>query len=258
MTSVRAEIAALLVGGPTLWFRYRGLSILTDPTFDPPGMYPGEATLRKLSGPAVHPDILGPVDIVLLSHDQHADNLDRSGRAYLSTAGTVLSTTDAAARINYVHGLENWESVVIETPDDGWVVVTGVPARPGPARSESVTGLVTGFVVQSSGWPTVYISGDNTSLTAVERVAEHFVQIDVAVLYTGAANTGRFGDLDSTFNARTALLAAELLADAVIVPIHAEGWSHYSETLDRLTREFEYGREARRLRIPQPGRLFNV
>ena len=43
----------LHIGGPTLRFRYGGLTWLTDPTFDEPGDYPGPITLHKLSGPAV-------------------------------------------------------------------------------------------------------------------------------------------------------------------------------------------------------------
>ncbi|MEV0294885.1 hypothetical protein [Nocardia sp. NPDC050710] len=62
------------VGGPTLRLHYAGLTWLTDPTFDAPGDYPGPVTLHKLSGPAVPADQVEPVDVVLLSHDQHADN----------------------------------------------------------------------------------------------------------------------------------------------------------------------------------------
>jgi hypothetical protein len=36
---------------------------------------------------------------VLLSDDQHADNLDHAGRAYLATAAQVLTTQIGAARL---------------------------------------------------------------------------------------------------------------------------------------------------------------
>ncbi|HWJ84090.1 MAG TPA: MBL fold metallo-hydrolase, partial [Cellulomonas sp.] len=63
-------ITATLVGGPTLAFTYAGLTFLTDPTFDEPREYAGGIPLRKLVGPAVQPDELGRIDVVLLSHDQ--------------------------------------------------------------------------------------------------------------------------------------------------------------------------------------------
>lgn len=70
------------IGGQTILIRHAGLNLLTDPTFDAPGEYPvgGGRTLVKLAGPAVPAEDLGRIDVVLLSHDQHADNLDNRGR----------------------------------------------------------------------------------------------------------------------------------------------------------------------------------
>src|ERR1700746_418343 len=91
-----------LVGGPTALISYGGLRVLTDPTFDPPGEYPRPGTdivLRKLAGPAVALESLLPIDVVLVSHDHHSDNLDHSGREMLSQAATVLTTGAGAARL---------------------------------------------------------------------------------------------------------------------------------------------------------------
>jgi L-ascorbate metabolism protein UlaG (beta-lactamase superfamily) len=85
--------ALTYVGGPTALVEWRGVRILADPTFDPAGTIydlPGY-TLRKLRGAAVQAGALGRVDAVLLSHEHHLDNLDRSGRA-------MLSGTKACAR----------------------------------------------------------------------------------------------------------------------------------------------------------------
>ncbi|KAA0023046.1 MBL fold metallo-hydrolase [Antrihabitans cavernicola] len=253
-TASRTQIDALLVGGPTLHFRYGGLSVLTDPTFDAPGDYPsGPITLHKLVGPAVTPDALGQVDVVLLSHDQHADNLDTSGRELLATVPIVLSTNEAADRIDGVRGLDNWQSVTVDRPDGGSVAITAVPALHGPEGAEAISGTVIGFVLEADELPTVYVSGDNASVGVVEQIAERFDPIDLAILFTGAANVGRFGDNDLTLNARTAVAAAKVLRDAVIVPVHAEGWAHFSETLERLRRSFEYDDIGDRLRVLAPG-----
>ena len=40
--------------------------------------------LEKLTGPALSADAVGQVDAVLLSHDQHSDNLDNSGKDFLT------------------------------------------------------------------------------------------------------------------------------------------------------------------------------
>ena len=68
----------MVVGGPTAVLDLGGLRIVSDPTFDPPGPH---GYLFKTDGPAVPADHLGQVDLVLVSHDNHPDNLDDSGRA---------------------------------------------------------------------------------------------------------------------------------------------------------------------------------
>lgn len=85
-------------GGPTALIEFGGLRFLTDPTFDQPGHYPvgGNRVLTKTAPTAITPAELGPVDAVLLSHDEHPDNLDTSGRAFLATAPLVLVTRGGA------------------------------------------------------------------------------------------------------------------------------------------------------------------
>lgn len=74
-----------LIGGPIALLEIDGFRVLTDPTFDAPGAYQlPRVTLEKLTGPALSAEAVGPVDAVLLSHDQHADNLDHSGKDFLS------------------------------------------------------------------------------------------------------------------------------------------------------------------------------
>ena len=117
-----AELKITYIGGPTALLELGGLRLLTDPTFDPAGEeYPtGLYTLRKLAGPALGPESLGQVDVVLLSHDHHFDNLDRAGRDLLRNAGTVLTTEAGAARLGgRAAGLAHWQSVEVATPDGG-------------------------------------------------------------------------------------------------------------------------------------------
>lgn len=74
-----------------------GLRILTDPVLDPAGgVYSfGYGTRStKLTAPAIEAASLMPIDAVLLSHDQHADNLDSAGRA----GREVSSCADDGAR----------------------------------------------------------------------------------------------------------------------------------------------------------------
>jgi L-ascorbate metabolism protein UlaG (beta-lactamase superfamily) len=54
---------------------------------------------KKYFDPALSVDEIGEVDLVLLSHDHHKDNLDKKGRAFIKTVPIVLSTKGAVKRL---------------------------------------------------------------------------------------------------------------------------------------------------------------
>jgi L-ascorbate metabolism protein UlaG (beta-lactamase superfamily) len=223
-------------GGPTALFEYGGLRLLTDPTFDQPQSYtsPSGVTLTKLAPPAAGPETLGRVDAVLLSHDQHADNLDDSGRALLAGVPLTLTTVSGAERLGgTARGLAPWESVQV-----GDVTVTGVPARHGPEGCEPITGEVTGFVLTAAGLPPVYVSGDNASLDAVGQIAERFGPVGTAILFAGAVRTGLFDGALLTLDSEQAAEAARILGAEQIVLVHHDSWAHFTEGRDALVKAF--------------------
>ena len=169
-----ADVPITVLSGPTVLIEYAGLRLLTDPTFDEPGDYEMSGLpIRKTTAPPTTPADLGHLDAVLLSHDEHLDNLDRSGRDLLSRVPTTLTTTSAAGRLGgSAHGLAPWEEHTLHSADGTAVTVTAVPARHGPEGSEPYTGDVTGFVLSAPGHPLVHVSGDNASMDAVREVAE--------------------------------------------------------------------------------------
>ena len=243
------------VGGPTALLRVAGLHLLTDPTFDPPGDHPvGDRVLHKTAGPAVGPDGLGAVDAVLLSHDQHPDNLDTLGRAYLARVPLVLSTASAQGRLGGgVRALPAWTSVELPSPTGPALQVTGVPAQHGPDGSEHLVGEVTGFVLGDQGLPTVYVSGDNASLDVVRAVAGRVGPVDVAVLFAGAARTALAGGACLTLTSQAAAEAARLLGARAVVPLHFEGWGHFTQGRHTLVDAFAGAGLGDRLRLPEPG-----
>jgi L-ascorbate metabolism protein UlaG (beta-lactamase superfamily) len=142
-----------LIGGPTLLIEIGGFRLLTDPTFDAPGDYQsGPVTLRKTQGPALSAAEIGRIDAVLLTHDQHADNLDPAGRRVLGEAQTVLTTRIGAERLaaeglGVARGLAPWENVELTRPDGGKLHITATPARHGPVGIEPIAGDVIGFLI---------------------------------------------------------------------------------------------------------------
>ncbi|MET7596453.1 MULTISPECIES: MBL fold metallo-hydrolase [unclassified Streptomyces] len=239
-----AQFPVRTFGGPTALFEYGGLRFLTDPTFDGAGDYPSHGpTLTKTAPSTAAPADLGPVDVVLLSHDEHADNLDRSGRALLADVPLTLTTPGGGERLGGgARGLADFESVELERPDGGTVTVTGVPAIHGPGRREDVeplTGQVVGFVLTGEGLPTVYVSGDNASLDAVRDIAGRFAPVDTAILFAGAPRFPVLFDggllvLDSAQAAE----AARILDAGRVVPVHHDSWAHFTEGRDELEAAF--------------------
>lgn len=246
MTGIRVRY----LGGPTALIEYGPLRLLTDPTFDAAGDYPiGERVLTKTTDAVVGPDEVGVIDAVLLSHDQHPDNLDNGGRAFLDRVPLVLSTPAAQERVGgAVRGLTPWQ-----TSEVGGVPVTAVPARHGPEGSEPYVGQVTAFVLRGTGLPRIYVSGDNASLDLVRDVAARFAPIDVAVLHAGAARTALLDGAPLTLTSEWAAQAAAMLRAEHVVPVHFGDWAHFSEGRDTLAPAFAAAGLANRLRLLDRG-----
>ncbi|MFI9254803.1 MBL fold metallo-hydrolase [Streptomyces sp. NPDC053069] len=253
MSSSRLPVQ--VYGGPTALIEYGGLRFLTDPTFDEPGDYPlgGGRFLTKTAASRTTPSGLGRIDVVLLSHDEHPDNLDRSGRALLADVPLTLTTPGGAQRLGArATGLADWESVELDRPGGGTVTVTGVPAVHGPGTKEQVepvSGQVVGFVLTGEGLPTVYVSGDNASLEAVREIADRFGPVDTAVLFAGAPRTVLFDGALLVLDGAGAAEAARLLGARRVVPVHCDSWTHFTETRDDVVTAFEKAGLADRLQL---------
>jgi L-ascorbate metabolism protein UlaG (beta-lactamase superfamily) len=254
------QVRIVYVGGPTVLLDFGGVRLLTDPTFDPSGSEykSGAATLRKLTGPALTPEALGPLDYVLLSHDHHFDNLDYAGRELLADAKQVLTTEEGEQRLGgNSRGLKNWESVDVANSDGRVLRVVATPARHGPEGLSR--GAVIGFVLFCPEAPeqTIYISGDTVFYEDVSEVARKF-NVQVALLHLGAARVPEVGPFHLTMTAQEAVQAARSFPNAVVVPIHFEDWAHFSEGRTEVNRAFRSAELEHRLRWPERGREIQI
>ena len=253
-------IAVTYIGGPTAILEFGGARLLTDPTFDPAGgAYPsGKATLRKLAGPALSAGQAGAIDYVLLSHDHHFDNLDHAGRSLLPRAKQVLTTEEGAARLggNSV-GLKPWQSVELAANGGPALQVTATPARHGPQGQDR--GAVVGFTLFQTDGPErgVYFSGDTVGYEGVMEVARRF-RIGAALLNLGAARVPEVGPFHLTMTAAEAVETARAFDGAAIVPLHFEGWAHFSEGREQIAQAFAAAGLSDRLHWPEAGRPIRI
>jgi L-ascorbate metabolism protein UlaG (beta-lactamase superfamily) len=258
---------ATYAGSATVLVEVPGLRVVTDPVLDPPGepwrlnrrLHGPEWRYTALTAPALTPADLGAVDVVLLSHDQHRDNLDRAGLELARRAGCVLTTPLGALRLRArgvpgARGLEAGEHVDFAPAG---VRVTAVPARHGPTGTNWLTGPVTGFVVEGPGAQRLYVTGDTVWFDGL-RAVQRYGPIDTLFVHLGAA---RFGGgwlrrcAHWSFDAREAVRLVQALEPRSVVPIHMDGWSHFTQGLEDLRRELRAVGLARVLRPLPRGQM---
>jgi L-ascorbate metabolism protein UlaG (beta-lactamase superfamily) len=243
------------IGGPTAIISIDGLNFITDPTFDAAGKdyKVGTVSLHKTKDPALQAAALPKLDVALVSHDQHPDNLDDSGRALLSSIPAVFTTKAGAQRLGgHATGLGIWEQKIVKSRGGLDLKITGTPARHGPVGIEKFTGDVVGFMISiaTTGEDLVYVTGDTVWYEGTQEVANRF-KPRVVVLFAGGAVTAR-GPFFLTMDTNDAISAASAFANAMIVPVHHDGWTHFTQNQDDLAKTFATLGYSARLRTVEP------
>lgn len=195
-------------------------------------------------------DAVGEIDAVLLSHDQHADNLDESGKNFLPKAKRVLTTVAGAERLGgHAEGLAPWASTEL-SKNGRSLTITATPARHGPAGIEPLSGDVIGFVLTSKDSRPIYISGDTVWYDGVAEVAKRF-KAGVVLPFAGAAQTR--GPFHLTMDTNDTIETARAFPDAMIVPLHTDGWAHFKQNAGDLRASFDALGFGARLKLLEPG-----
>jgi L-ascorbate metabolism protein UlaG (beta-lactamase superfamily) len=229
-----SDVAVTHIGGPTVLLEVDGWRILTDPTFDPPGRtykFGWATSSTKTSGPALTVEDIGPVDVVLVTHDHHSDNLDDTGRAFLPSARTVVTTVAGARRLGGgARGLNPWNSTRIEADGRTALTVTATPCRHGPPLSRPIVGHVIGFALAWEGRDrgAVWFTGDTVLYDGVRSVAGRF-DIEVAIVHLGDVQFPITGPVKYTMTAADGVELVRHVRPTVAIPVHYEGWSHFHE-----------------------------
>ena len=198
------------VGGPTVLLEVGGWRLLTDPTFDPAGghyKFGWGTASDKLAGPAVAAEDIGPLDAVLLSHDQHEDNLDVAGRELMEASPRVITTVAAAGRLGGgAVGLGEYDTTTLEQEGKPAITVTGTPCRHGPPLSKPIVGEVTGFALAWEGQRNgqLWISGDTVLYDGVKGVAER-LRVGTAIVHLGGVRFPVSGPLRYTMTGSDAV-----------------------------------------------------
>jgi L-ascorbate metabolism protein UlaG (beta-lactamase superfamily) len=85
----------------------------------------------------------------------------------------------------------------------------------------------------------------------VAEVARWF-HVTTAILNMGAARVEAAGPAPLTMTAADGLQVAKAMPDAIIVPLHFEGWAHFSESKQVIQQTFRAAGLENRLRWVDP------
>ncbi|KAJ6142172.1 hypothetical protein N7497_011271 [Penicillium chrysogenum] len=227
------------IGTATAILEINGFNMLTDPFFSPAGStWPitDEVSLTVEDDPALRLEQLPVIDAVLLSHEDHPDNLDELGRRLLD-GRRVFTTVDGAKNLSSrpgVHGLKPWEK--IDTIIAGQKLqIIGTPTQHLPG------GECTGFIITGEGFGTgrdglpnaIWFSGDTVYIDELKKMADE--------QRTCPANLEDPNGplMQITMDGKSAArLFREIKAD-VLVPMHYESWGHFTQFGKELAEDFE-------------------
>jgi L-ascorbate metabolism protein UlaG (beta-lactamase superfamily) len=227
----------------TAIFHLDGINLLTDPVFSPAGTEwdLGAVVLKNTEAAALKVEDLPPFDAVLLSHEDHPDNLDEPGRLLLD-GRHVFITLDGAKKLGPrpgVRGLHPWETVQLEIGGKH-LDITGTPCKHLPG------GEVTGFIItapdfgETKGLPNaIYISGDTVYLDELVQMRNKF-HVSVAVLNIGKVMIPLPDqELQITMNGKDAARLFRDIGADVLVPMHYDSWRHFTQNGTELRQAFE-------------------
>ncbi|KAJ0423255.1 beta-lactamase superfamily domain-containing protein [Aspergillus carlsbadensis] len=235
------------IGTATAILEINGVNFLTDPFFSPAGTsFPvGPFVLKVTDDPALQLNELPVIDAILLSHEDHPDNLDPPGRQLLD-GRPVFTTMDGAKNLAprpAVRGMKPWDEIKTTIAGRPFTIIA-TPTQHVPG--DECTGfLVTApdFGTGRDGLPNaIYFSGDTVYISELESIAERF-HVCAAVLNLGNAHkpaSVEAGEpaMQITMDGRDGARLFRALRADVLVPMHYESWGHFTQFGEELRRVF--------------------
>lgn len=251
------------IGTATALVEIDGVVFLTDPYFSPGGTeWDVKVTvLTHDHNPALKLEEMPPIDAILLSHEDHPDNLDELGRRLLD-GRKVLTTIDGANKLAPrpgVVGLKPWQEVDFVAGGKKFKV-TGTPTQHMPG------GECTGFVITADSFGftddkpnAIYFSGDTVWIEELKKL-KNMYHVQVALLNLGGAAVEMPGQtpLPITMDAKQAAQMVREIGAEIMVPMHFDSWHHFKQYEGDLRKELEVEGVISKTKFLTPGQKTQV
>jgi L-ascorbate metabolism protein UlaG (beta-lactamase superfamily) len=212
-----------LIRNATMRLRYAGRLYLTDPLLGPKHSLPsfaGKSPNPLVDLPGAPEDVFAGVDLTLLSH-LHRDHFDPAAQQLLPRVMPILCQPGEEGRVasyGFTH-----VTPLADAMRDGAVTITRVPGQHGAGKVLDDMGMVSGFVFQAAGEPTVYWAGDTIWYDAVAATIARY-QPHVIITHSAGAVWGD-GGLIIMDGAQTVAVCRAAPASTVVA-IHMDVFDH--------------------------------
>jgi L-ascorbate metabolism protein UlaG (beta-lactamase superfamily) len=230
----------LFIGTATTLIRYGDLALLTDPNFLHQGQraYLGYGlTAKRLTEPALTPEQLPELDLILLSH-LHGDHWDRQAQRGLDRQLPIITTPHASKRLQLrgftrATGLRTWGSTEL-VKGDTRLRVTSMPGRHAPGLLRRVLPPVMGSLlefgpVSQPAELRMYLTGDTLFVDDLREIPVRYPVIDAAVLHLGGTTLP--GGLMVTMDATQGADLLELVKPRLAIPVHYDDYGLFKSPL---------------------------
>jgi L-ascorbate metabolism protein UlaG (beta-lactamase superfamily) len=251
------------IGHATLLLEIGGVTILTDPNFDPRL----GRILPRVSAPGIALEKLPVLDAILLTH-AHADHLsfdslERLPRRIPLYAPPVIATWLRRLGFDHAVDLAPGESLAI-----GGVTVHAAAARHrGNRYGFDRWRADANMYLLDSGTETIFFAGDTALIDETHHLVERTLwsagrELDLALLPIGYAPWWKPGFRKGHLTHDDALALFERLRARVLVPYHWGTFRHVTSTahdaIRRLRARLETDHLAAAVRIIEPGQSLEL
>ncbi|KAF4316169.1 hypothetical protein JM18_008211 [Phytophthora kernoviae] len=200
--------------------------------------------------PIIDLENLPPIDTIPLSHEDHVDNLDTSGRTLINDHH-VLTAMDSAKNLTPhpgVLGLAPWQSSMFKLNGNEFKI-TATPTQYLPS------GECTGFVLELPSFGVnkrdrlpnvVYMSGDTVRIPELSELLPKKYHTVLAVMNLGKAVAQLSAcPLQITMDGRQAAQLTRKIDAEIMVPLHYEPWKHFMQSAGGVREELEADTEVK-------------
>lgn len=247
-----------LIRHATLILECGGHSLIVDPMLDDAGARPA---IQNSPNPRNNPlvglpmpaeELIQGVEAVFVTHT-HSDHWDGTAARNLPKNIPLFGQIEDEEKF-WSQGFARVQSVTSSVKWNG-IEITRTGGQHGRGEIAKAMAPVSGFVLRTSGEPTLYIAGDTIWCDEVETaIREH--KPAVVVVNAGAA---QFLEGDPiTMTADDVITTCKAAPGAKVVAVHMESINHCLLTRDDLAFQLEAARVSNQVTIPPDGEWVEV